>query len=175
MVNATPPIGSSTPSQSPDSVGKSNAIKIASPDIVLIDQDQLPIERLAKMIFEDIGGQQLLAVSRHDIVNGQQVVYRPISNIQQVAISYNPGNIIPIQDPNKDIFAKFFIDLAKRIPAFREIIPNGIVFLDANKDNIEILVQDMAPGEDVEVQVLSSGEVFNDTIYVIFETQEEQP
>jgi hypothetical protein len=169
MVSATPPIGSSSSSQSANSVGNTNAIKVASPDIVLIDQDQLPVELLSKMIFEEIGGQQLLAVSRHDIVNGQQVVYRPISNIQQIAIAYNPGNIIPIQDPNKDIFGKFFIDLAKRIPSFREVITGGIVSFDQNNDNIEILVQNMAAGEEVEVQILSSAEVFDDTIY-----QEEQ-
>jgi len=165
MVNAIPPIGTQLSAQSSDNVGRTRAIKIADPDIVLIDQDQLPVELLAKMIFEDIGGQQLLAISRHDIVNGQQVSYRPISNIPQIAIAYNPGNIISIQDPNKDIFGKFFIDLAKRIPSFRQVLKGGIVSFDQNKENIEILVQNAATGEEVEVQVLSSGSVFNDTIY----------
>ena len=165
MVNSTPPINTSSSNRSADSVGSSRAVKVASPDIVLIDQETLPVELLSKMIFEEIGGQQLLAVSRHDIVNGQQVVYRPISNIAQIAISYNPGNIISVQDPNKDIFGKFFIDLAKRIPAFREVIKKGIVFFDMNNENIEILVQNTAVGEEVEVQVLSSAEIFNDTIY----------
>ena len=165
MVNSTPPINTSSSNRSADSVGSSRAVKVASPDIVIIDQETLPVELLSKMIFEEIGGQQLLAVSRHDIVNGQQVVYRPISNIAQIAISYNPGNIISVQDPNKDIFGKFFIDLAKRIPAFREVIKKGIVFFDMNNENIEILVQNTAVGEEVEVQVLSSAEIFNDTIY----------
>lgn len=165
MVNATPPIGTSVRSQSANNVGGAQAVKIADPDIVLIDQNALPVELLAKMIFEEIGGQQLLAISRHDIVNGQQVIYSPIANIPQIAIAYNSGNIIPLQDPNKEIFAKFLIDFAKRIPSFREVISNGIVSFDASNTNIEILVQNMAPGEEVEVQILSSGEVFDDTIY----------
>lgn len=165
MVSSTPPIGSYSTSQSSNSVGGMQAVKIADPDIVLIDQQTLPVELLAKMIFEEIGGQQLLAISRHDIVNGQQVIYSPIANIPQIAIAYNSGNIIPIQDPNKEIFAKFLIDFAKRIPSFREVISNGIVSFDSNNTNIEILVQNMLPNEEVEVQILSSGEVFNDTIY----------
>lgn len=165
MVSSTPPIGSQSNSQSADNVGGTRAVKIASPDIVLVDQETLPVELLSKMIFEEIGGQQLLAVSRHDIVNGQQVIYRPIANIPQIAIAYNSGNIIPIQDPNKEIFAKFAIDFAKKIPSFREVINNGIVSFDANNENIEILVQNMAPGEEIEVQILSSGQTFDDTIY----------
>jgi|694.fasta_scaffold127992_2 hypothetical protein len=166
MVNSIPPIGTQLSAQSSDDVGSAKAIKIANPDIVLVDQEQLPVELLSKMIFEEISGQQLLSVSRHDIVNGQQVIYRPISNVQQIAIAYNPGNIISVQDPNKDIFGKFFIELSKRIPSFREVISGGIVSFDSANENVEILVQNMAPGEEVEVQVLAAGAVFDDTIYV---------
>jgi len=165
MVSAKPPIKSSGTSQNPNVVGGNNAIKTASPDIVLIDQETLPSSVLARLIFEGIGGQELLSLSRNDIVNGQTVIYQPISNLPQVAISYNSSNIIAVPNPNMEIFGSFFIDFSKKLPSFRELLPGGLVSFDKNRENIEIYAENIRPGEEVQFQVMSSGEVLNGTIY----------
>ena len=46
-------------------------IKSATPENILWDESLMPIEILTDLIFEDIGGQELLSVTRHDTVNGE--------------------------------------------------------------------------------------------------------
>ena len=60
-------------------------IKVASPDIILISNESLPIELLTDLIFENIGGREILNIARSDTINGQDILYQPISLYSKLA------------------------------------------------------------------------------------------
>ena len=45
-----------------------SAVKIATPDLIIRDSETMSIEIMTDLIFEDIGGQELATISRHDLV-----------------------------------------------------------------------------------------------------------
>lgn len=147
----------------PSSRNNDNNARIADPDIIIFE-DNLPIEAMADLIFEDIGGQEIINIARNDIVNGQNIVYRPIKNLSKIALKYSSQTLSPVQDSSRVYFANFPIKLENHIPA-EGSGPNGeVVYID-NSGNLIVNVQDLASDERVEVQVLRSGTILNDTIY----------
>ena len=74
-----------------------NLVKTATPDIILFDDRSLSTESMADLIFENIGGQELINISRNDTINGQEISYQPIKNVKLLQQSYNPNNILGIQ------------------------------------------------------------------------------
>lgn len=158
------------------------AIKFATPDIIQVKEEQLPVELMTSLIFEDIGGQELITIARNDIVNGQTVAYNPIKNLSDVALKYNPYNIIAIADTSSSYFKNYAISLSSHIPetkineqtGLEEIIdspePSGsikkqIAYIDQDSGDLVINVIGMKNEEQVEISVLSFGSSFDDTIY----------
>jgi len=78
-VSATPDIPDI---QSTTSSSARSGIKIATPDIVQFDESAIPVDAMTNLLFENIGGQEILGVARNDIVNGQDVSYNLISNLK---------------------------------------------------------------------------------------------
>ena len=58
-----------------------NPVLTAPIDTILLNDETTPIEVLADLIFENIGGQELINIARNDTVNGQKVIYQPIKNL----------------------------------------------------------------------------------------------
>ena len=159
MVNALP--------DSPESYSYSQSsddIKIADPDILIFNNDLLPIDTMADLIFENIGGQELINIARNDIVNGQDVAYRPIKNLTKLSQKYNSQTLVPLQNSSRSYFRNFAIKLEDHIPS-QGSGPNGeIVYIDTTGDLI-LNVKGLAADERVEVQILKSGAVLDGTIY----------
>lgn len=142
------------------------SVKAATPDLIIFDNDIVPPDVMANLTFEKIGGQELITVSRNDIVNGQNVVYQPVKNISQIALRYNPQNLVQLQNPSSVLFENFPINFAKCIPTLGTG-PNGeIVYVEAGTGNIIINTVNLARNEQIEVQVFAAGSVLDGTIYV---------
>ena len=149
------------------STGSDTDIKIATKDIILVSDDLVPIEVMTDLIFEDIGGQEIINIARNDILNGQDVIYQPIKNLTSLFFQYNPQNILSLQDTSQMIFRTFPISLENKIPNVGTG-PNGeIVYLDSETGNLIINVINLAKDEQVEVQIQINGDRFNDTIYEV--------
>lgn len=161
MVEATPnlPI--------PNASIASDGVLAASKDIFVITDESLPIEIMTDLVFEDIGGQEIINISRSDIVNGQNVVYQPIKNLTSLNYQYNPQNIISLQDTLENYFKKFPIQLDKKIPTVGTGGSNETAYVDPDTGNLIINVVNLEKDEQVEVQILSGGNIFNDTIYEV--------
>jgi len=143
----------------------SSGVKIPTKDIILYADDSTPVEVMADLIFEDIGGQEIINIARNDIINGQSVIYQPIKNITSLYFQYNPQNILSLQNTSEEFFNKFSIKLENKIPNIGTG-PNGeIVYLDSVTGNLVINVINLATDEQVEIEILRNGNVFNDTIY----------
>lgn len=150
----------------PDATKKVSAIpiKIATPDLKIFADDLMPIEIMTDLIFEDIGGHELIDISRNDIINGQDVLYQPIKNIASIFFQYNPQNILSLQNTSDAYFKNFPINLSDKIPMVGNGSNGEIVYIDAN-ENLAIDLINLNSGEQVEVQIMINGTVFDDTIY----------
>lgn len=142
-----------------------DAVKYATPSDVLIDTNDLPVELILKLTLEKIGGLELISLVRHDTVNGQNIVYRPIKNVSQLAIEYNPQNMVKMPDSADSYFKNFAIKLENHIQQETNELPPLVAYIDPITENVIIEVTNIKADYEVEVQMVSSGKVFDDTIY----------
>lgn len=159
MVDSVPNIPSKISASVP-------SIKIADPDIILQNDSEIPIEIMTDLIFEDIGGQEIINISRNDLVNGQYVVYQPIKNLSYIASQYNSKNIVGLGGTLGSYFDSFPIKLEDKMPNNGLDDPNyyPIYLLDDGSLVIELV--NMESDEQVEVQIMTSGSILDDTIYL---------
>lgn len=164
-----------------------DAIKIATPDLIIFNDDVLPIEIMTDLIFEDIGGYELATISRHDLVNGQNVIYSPIKNLTDLYLQYNSNNILRLQSSDS-YFKSLSLSILDHLPTCGTgytitpvEISEGVVNPDKNQwiktPNCESIYIDPITGdlvinlinvkenEQVEVEILTNGNIFDDTIY----------
>jgi hypothetical protein len=156
MVDSTP--------NTPSSVGSNNSeVKVATPDIILFNDDAMPIDIIPDLIFEDIGGQELINLSRNDIINGITVAYQPIKNLSAIYQQYNSKNIIDIQNTSDTYFKNFSIKFESKIPIVGSGPSGQTCYIDSS-GNLIIEVANLEADEQVEIQFLIDGHFFNDTI-----------
>lgn len=145
----------------------SPAIKIATPDLIIFNDQQIPEETMIDLIFEDIGGQEMINIVRNDLVNGQNQNKQTIKNLSQINLDYNPNNILSLQDTSASYFTNFPIKFETKVPNIGTG-PNGeIVYIDQLTGNIIINVVNLDLDEQVDVQILNNGSILSDTIYEV--------
>ena len=162
-----------------------NSVKIATPDLILLNDDVMSIEIMTDLIFEDIGGYELATISRHDLVNGQKVIYTPIKNLTDLYLQYNPNNVLRLQSSDS-YFNSLSLSIFDHLPTCGtgydiSLPPNNLnetdknkwiktpncksVYIDPISGDLVINLVNIKENEQVEVQVLTSGDIFSDTIY----------
>jgi hypothetical protein len=167
-----------------------DAVKIATPDLIIFNDDVMSIEIMTDLIFEDIGGYELATISRHDLVNGQKVVYTPIKNLTDLYLQYNPNNVLRLQ-ASDSYFKSLSLSIFDHLPVCgtgydisppppREDDPEyeekdlskwiktpncKSVYIDPITGDLVINLVNVKENEQVEIQILSSGNIFDDTIY----------
>lgn len=135
-------------------------VKTAPIDTILFDDDIVPIEIMTDLIFENIGGQELINIARSDTVNGQKIIYQPIKNLTTIQQKYNPNNIVSLQQTSDKYFEGFSIKLNEKVPNEGNG-PNGNnVYIDQDTGDIVIEVVNMYEGEQVEAQISVSGTIY---------------
>ena len=156
----------------PTQAGPDQSVKSASPDIIISDSGDTAIDLILKLTLEKIGAQELISLVRHDTVNGQNIVYQPVKNISDIAIAYNPQNMVAIPDTADVFFKNFSIKLEAHTPQYNQdtlyvdmITRDNNVFFDAVNRRIMIELTNLKRDYEVEVQMVSTGQIFNDTIY----------
>jgi hypothetical protein len=138
-------------------VAPKTTVKTAPIDTVLFNDDSIPIEVINDLIFENIGGHELINIARNDIINGQQVSYQPIKNLSSIQQQYNPNNILGIQNTSDKYFANFSIKFENKVPEIGNG-PNGSnVYLDSTTGNLVIETTNMDNDEQVEIEITVSG------------------
>lgn len=159
-VSSTPNLPSVNPT-----TAKDGSVKSATPDIILFNDETTPIEIMTDLIFENIGGQELINIIRTDIINGQDLNYQPIKNLTNLYLQYNPQNILSLQDTDYNYFKKFPINFSSKIPVCGTGPDCSIVYIDPETGNLVINVVNLGRDEQVEVSIVSDGVVLDDTIY----------
>ena len=163
-----------------------NNMKPATPDLIQFDQSTIPVESMTNLILEDIGGQELINISRSDIINGQNVLYNPISNLSAINSSYDPFNIFSIDGISQTIFNNFSIVLEDHVPEFgigtgpsstvrhwvNPLLPLEVyyvtikdsVYLDSD-GNIVIDITGLQNDDQIEIEVMTKTNTFLKTIW----------
>ena len=161
------------------------SVKIATPDLILFNDEAMSIEIMTDLIFEDMGGYELATISRHDLVNGQKVVYAPIKNLTDLYLQYNPNNVLRLQSSDsylKSLSLSIFDHLPNCGTGYDiSPPPNNLnetdktkwiktpncksVYIDPISGDLVINLINVKENEQAEVQILTSGDIFSDTIY----------
>lgn len=144
-------------------------VKPARPDIIQQD-DSLPIDTILSLFAEELGAQEFLDLSRHDLVNGERADYSLIANSRTIGQKYSPQNIVSAPGKPDQIFQNFGIRFDSHVPddGTGDLVGNlgeqEKVYINPVNGNLIIDVINMSINERVEVQILDAGEIVNDTI-----------
>jgi hypothetical protein len=157
--NATPPTPTVANTVSPTSTVKP-ITKTAPIDTVLFNDDLVPIEVMTDLIFENIGGQELINIARNDIINGQKISYNPIKNLSSIQERYNPNNIISLQSTSDKIFSNFSIKLNEKIPNVGNGPNESNVYIDEATGNLVVETINNGDDEQVEIQIAIRGTIY---------------
>lgn len=125
-------------------------IKQADPDIVIDAEVDTTGDFIAERFFEELGGTELINLSRYDLIDGADVSYRPIANLSRLRRRFNPNNIIALDILSDNEFSKFNINLLARGM-------NEPYFDDSG--NLVVEIDIIRPQENIEVEISLSGTV----------------
>jgi hypothetical protein len=147
-----------------EQVDKRDAIKIATPSLLDLTNKPLDIDSMIEVIFQDIGGHELINISRSDAINGQDIVYSIIKNLKNIMLDYNSNNIIKLQGTSEEYFKNFSISLEQKLPKIGTGPNEELIYLEPSTGNLVINVINLQKGEQVEIEIINQGETFDDTI-----------
>jgi hypothetical protein len=156
-ITATPP--------SPEiiNVGLSSttpAIKTATPDIVLFNEEDVDIDEVFDLIFENLSGQELINISRSDIINGQKISYQPIKNLSSIQQRYNSNNIVSLQQTADKYFAGFSIKLEDKVPNEGNGENGENIYVDEITGDLIIELVNLNNDEQIETEITLSGTIY---------------
>lgn len=146
--------------------GNNGSTKIADPDIIQFDDEAVPVELITDLTFEQIGGQEIINVARNDLINGQNVIYKPIKNLQDIYLRYNSKNIVGLQQTSEETFRNFPIKLVNYIPEEGNGPGGSYVYLDSQTGDIVVDLVGVRSGDQVDIDVVNQASTFDDTIYI---------
>jgi hypothetical protein len=157
-------------------------VKIATSNLFIFEDIALTAETMTDLVFEDIGGRELI-----DIVSGDMVYdlatsaapNQPIKNLSSIVERYSPRNLINLQGTSDKFFqSNFQIDINSYIPLGSDVMDNPHVYIVTPQTStdtvneqlldhlvIEVINVDVANNERVEVEILSYEDLYDDTIY----------
>jgi len=135
-------------------------VKTAPIDTILFDDAAVPIEIMSDLIFENIGGQELISIVRSDIVNGQKISYQPIKNLSSIQQQYNPNNILGLQQTANRFFAGFSIKLEDKIPEVGNGLNGENVYFDESTGDLIIEFINLNNDEQIETQITVNGTIY---------------
>jgi hypothetical protein len=150
----TPPATASS-SPKPDT-------KPATPDLIMITDEAFPVELITDLLFEDIGGTEILNIARHDLIDGADLAYQQISNIAKVTTIAGGANLQALTQTSEDLFNQFPLRRYQYVPESTDD-PSGMnrnVYLNNNGDLVvELTGVDSSYQLEVSFQVGSVSDI----------------
>jgi hypothetical protein len=135
-------------------------VKTAPIDTVLINDDLLPVEIMADLIFENLAGQELVSISRSDIINGQNIIYQPIKNLFNIEQEYNSNNIVSIEGISNKYFQNFPINFDSKVPEVGTGPDLEHVYIDPQTGSLIVEAINIQEDEQIEVQIVTGGTIY---------------
>lgn len=135
--------------------------KNPSRDVVLFSENDVSIEGIQNLLFEQVGGIELISMVRRDTVEGQNPYYSIISNLSSIKREFDPTQIISRQRPNQSFFDIFSIDLNQKIPDDVYLDQNNLenfFYIDTNGDFV-IELDNLSEDEIIELEIAQGGTI----------------
>lgn len=156
-----------TPQTNKDSIVRAGGgIKPATPDIILFDEGAQPVDAMSNLIFEDIGGHEIINMLTYDTVDGKNMDYQLIGNTKSVAKAFGPNNMISSSGTIQEFFRNFGIRLDIHQIETTEPNYSNVIYIDrlVSPGSLVIEVTNMELNEQIEIQILNSGSYLGDII-----------
>jgi hypothetical protein len=137
------------------------AEKTPTRDVVTFVESNFSAEGIANLLFEQIGGIELISMVRRDTVEGQNPYYTVISNLSNIKKEFDPTQIISRQKPNQSFFDIYSIDINSKIPNDLYLERNNLTnffYTDTNGDFV-IELDNMLVDEVVELEIAQGGTI----------------
>jgi hypothetical protein len=132
-------------------------VKSAPIDTVIFVDETFSKELITDLLFEDVGGQELLTIARNDTVNGQLVAYQPFKNLDILQEIYNPTTLLRLQETSDKFFSNFTINLRDKIPKVGSGTDGANYYLDLASGEGVIEFINLRSDEQIEVQIAGAG------------------
>jgi hypothetical protein len=139
-------------------------IKTATPNLVQLLNPPLDYDTMTELIFQDIGGQELINISRSDAINGQNILYSIVKNLNNIMLNYNSNNIIKLQGTSDVYFKNFSIKLEEKLPISGTGAFGANVYLENDTGNITVEAVNLEEDEQIEIEIISGGTYYDDII-----------
>jgi hypothetical protein len=137
-----------------------NPVLTAPIDTILFNDDSVPIEIMSDLIFENIGGQELINIARNDTVNGQTILYQPIKNLTAVQQQYNPNNILSLNATSDKYFQNFSIKFDEKVPVEGTGPGGAHVYIDPSTGELIVESINLSEDEQVELEITIGGTIY---------------
>jgi hypothetical protein len=137
-----------------------NPVLTAPIDTILFNDDSVPIEIMSDLIFENIGGQELINIARNDTVNGQTILYQPIKNLTAVQQQYNPNNILSLNATSDKYFQNFSIKFDEKVPVEGTGPGGDHVYIDPATGELIVESINLSEDEQIEVEITIGGTIY---------------
>lgn len=137
-----------------------DSVKVATPDLIIFDPNATSADAMADLIFENIGGEELLEISRSDLINSANVIFPRIKNVVRVVPPEAIDQMGGYSDTADDDTNNYSLSLASYVPLYLDPIE-----IDQDSGSILINTVNMTPELQIEVQFVANAKLFDDTIY----------
>jgi hypothetical protein len=147
------------------------AVKIATNNIFYTGQDPVTVNLMQRLFFEEIGGQELINISRNDLLSGQPLDYTVIKNLASLSIEYDPNKLLALQGTDVDYFSDFSFVLEKFVPDvgtgvnISEVQTGERVYVEPSTGNVIVNTINVKSSQSVDIEFLSFEDIIDDTIY----------
>jgi len=156
----------------PDTNGVITPSRETSINQINFNEQTMTPEAFEDLILEDIGGRELLTLSRHDSLIGITAPkYSPIKNISATLLANSPINIAPNPNSTIDFFDTFSILLSSYIPTDTELnaldagYKKYYLYYEPSTNSFIINASNIFNNEGVEVEFITFSSLNDDTIY----------
>lgn len=124
-----------------------NYVKAAHSSKVQYSEETMPEEMITHLLFEEVGGSELILLSRHDTIDGIDIDYSLIGNLSAINTMFNSNNIITGFETRDTYFNQHQMEAGPELSS---------VFFNDNGD-LEIEMGDLTEGQSIEVVFLTDG------------------
>ena len=141
-----PPPPRPPPPPPPPGQKQTSQVKISAVNVINRNYDATSVEQMERLYFQNVGGTEILSVTRHDTVGGEEVVFNNVDNLSELRSQFNPLNILMTTNLNS-LFSEYGVDIGQKIGALDETFSMNV------DGGIDIQVFNVNRDEYVQVQI----------------------
>lgn len=147
------------PKKKSGDISAKQKVKVATSNLFITEQVIDKTDQMADAIIEDIGGQEIINITRNDLLNGQNVTYNVIENLESTQRQFNPNELIKLQSTSADFFDTFTLNIDNFTPNYGTGNGGEIVYVDENSGEVIINTINLSNNLVLEVEFVSYSEI----------------